>query len=303
MKNPFHKKDDGIVILSKPEPLSCGGRYATQDTNAPKQIESSEMIFFSATSCLNRENGEGLSYISAFAAPLSDGVFLFLQKGEGFGRRGETESAWTAVKEDIFPSLVNLVRECDLAKDNGYHSTTHGLPQNFGGQVEILYAGGEKISYSDNQQPILSAKAGDKIASLFAAAMRGEKLALPGIESLIAIRFREERENGGFTEAVLTLLPDGTGENRKKSRYDDEKVYESVKTVSGETLGEIKKTITDTGILFWSSLPESGYLSVDRKMTFIFEDGTEITVVDGKKVPDPIRHGFFDIQLEITTKH
>lgn len=305
MKNPFHKKDDGIVILSKPEPLSCGGRYATQDTKAPKQIKSEEMVFFHATSVFNNASEDGgPGYVSAFAAPVAEGTFLFLETGEGFRRFGERKSAFCVTKGSVFPSLVALVRELDLAKENGYHANTAGLPENFGGEVTIRYASGEKISYSDNQSPVLSAEAGKKIAQVFEKAMKGETVPFPAPSDLTAIRFREDRNDGGFTKAVLTVLPDGTGENRKKSRYEDEKVYESVKSVEKETMDAIGSSAANTGIFLWSGLPKNGFESGARKtLTFVFASGKEITVKDDILVPDQIRHGFFDIELELKTKH
>lgn len=54
-------------------------------------------------------------------------------------------------------------------------------------------------------------------------------LSLPDVSDLCEIRFSENRKNGGFTEATLTLKPDGTGENAKKSKYDGPEVYKSVK--------------------------------------------------------------------------
>ena len=214
----------------------CGGTDATQDTKAPKTISSEEMILFDATSALNKgqvspdnRNRESLGYVSAFAASAGEGCFLFLETGECFNRLSEKTASWALVKEDIFPSLVKLVKECILAKDNGFHSETHGLPENFGGSVSIEYASGEKISFSNNQQPILSPNTGLCIKELFSEAMKGEIVSLPDVSDLCEIRFSENRKNGGFTEATLTLKPDVTGENAKKSKYDGPEVYKSVK--------------------------------------------------------------------------
>lgn len=148
----------------------CGGTDATQDTKAPKTISSEEMILFDATSALNNgqvspdnRNRESLGYVSAFAASAGEGCFLFLETGECFNRLSEKTASWA------------LVKECNLAKDNGFHSETHGLPENFGGSVSIEYASGEKISFSNNQQPILSPNTGLCIKELFSEAMKGEK--------------------------------------------------------------------------------------------------------------------------------
>lgn len=81
------------------------------------------------------------------------------------------------------------------------------------------------------------------------------------MSDLCEIRFSENRKNGGFTEATLTLKPDGTGENSKKSKYDGPEVYKSVKEVDKETVNMIKANMETTGILAWSNLPDSRYKS------------------------------------------
>jgi|GEM_PF-767527 len=316
-KDIFHKKkqdkpDDGIVILKKTEPGMCGGTDASQDTKAPKEILSDDMILFDVTSALSRGyipsegkrySVEKLGYVSAFAAPAGNGTFLFLETGDSFQKRAPKARSWAYVKEDVFPSLVRFVRDRDIAKSNGFHSTTHGLPENFGGSVDIRYASGEKISFSNNQTSIISYDAGAEIAKLFAKAMNGEKAELPVVTSLKEIRFEELRKNGGFTKAVLTIQPDGTGINAKQSKYDDPKIYESEKPVDAETVAAIKKDIEDTGILAWSGLPSNGSSFVtDKQLTFVFDDGREIIVKSDRLVPDQIGRGFFNIELEMTTK-
>lgn len=78
-------------------------------------------------------------------------------------------------------SMNFAVSVINLAKDNGFHSETHGLPENFAGSVSIEYASGEKISFSNNQQPILSPNTGLCIKELFSEAMKGEKVSLPDV--------------------------------------------------------------------------------------------------------------------------
>ncbi|MBR3290272.1 MAG: hypothetical protein IKI63_05810 [Clostridia bacterium] len=301
--------DDGIVVLSKTEPPMCGGTDAYQDTRAPKEILSQDMTLFDVTSALGyaltpeEEGTEPLGFISAFAAPAKEGTFLFLETAPD-ERSGDITAAWALVKEDMLPKLTALVREHDLAKQNGFHSRTHGLPQDFGGRVRIQYASGEEISFSDNQTPVLSIPLARTIAALFTEAMNGPRVALPGVDSLKEIRFAEEREGGGFTRATLTLLPDGSGVNAKVARYDDPQVYESEKPVDAETVAAIKDTIESNGILAWEGLPESGFaLSGHKTLTFVLADGRAIVIPDGQVLPDPLGRGFFSIELEMTTKH
>ena len=310
MCNQNKAPDDGIVILQKTEPMMCGGTDAYQDTRAPKEIQSTDMILFDATTALGGmislepvEPGEPLDYVSAFAVPAKVGTFLYLETAQD-DRFGKRTVAWALVKDSPFPALAELVRECNLARSNGHHSETHGLPQNFGGSVRIRYASGEEISFSNNQCPVLSPKAARRIADLLTAAMAGERVSLPDVAALSAIRFAEERADGGFTHATLTLLPDGTGTNTKTSRYEDPTVYESEKPVDAETVAAIKRTVELCGLLAWEGVPDSGFaLAQNKTLTFVFADGREVTAQSDRQLPYGIQNGFFKIELEMTTKH
>ena len=324
MKSVFKNEKDesaesGIVVIKKTEPGVCGGTDATLDTRAPKRIACGDMVLFDVTSVLpnvpkavicDGRVSEPMGYISAFAAPATDGdggfdgTFLYIETGEGFRRRGGVAERWAFVKENVFSSLTALVNEYDIAKNNGCHSTTHGLPENFGGSVCIKYSDGEKISFSDNQSPIIEYEFGCRVAEVFKKAMNGESAPLPDADALCGIRYAQERADGGFIKATLTVNADGTGRNVKASRYDSPTVYESDKPVSAETVSAIKESIKKTGILAWAHLPDSEYRSGgDKKLTFVFKSGDELTVLAGKMLPKQINGGFFDIELEMTTKN
>lgn len=311
------KSENGIRIIKQTRPGECGGTDATLDEKAPKVISSTKMIRFEADSALHGDylplskppvpgetvDLEYLGYFSAFAAPAKDGFFLYLETAEGFRGGSAHRAGWAYVKEDIFPLLVALVNDCAIAKQNGYHSKTHGLPANFGGSALILYESGEKISFSDNQTPVFTFEAAKRIVGIFRTAMEGEKVSLPEVSALKEIRFEENRKNGGYTRAVLTLTENG-GVNRKESRYDGPTVYQSEKEVSAETVAAMKENIEKTGVFAWSGLPQNDYRFKEAKtLTFVFEDGGEIAVTDDRVVPDGIRRGFFNIELEMTTKH
>ena len=304
-----NKKDDGnVVILKKTGPFVCGGTDATLDKSAPKVIASREMTLFDVSCSFygvvlpDGSREKPLHWFHAFAAPTGEGSFLFLKTSRRYS--DEYSSAWAYVKEDVFPALVDLVNDVDLAEKNGYHSTTHGLPQNFGGSVNVRYASGEAISFSDNQSPIMSISVANKIADLLEKAMEGEKIVLPDVKDLAEIRFTELRSGGGFTKATLTLNGDGAGVNKKQSRYDDPKVYESEKPVDAATVAAIKSNISENGMLAWAGLPESGYFKTSEKsLTFVFKDGREITVGGAAALPGELGGGFFKIELELTAKN
>lgn len=303
---PNNAPDDGIVVLKQTEPMMCGGTDAYQDTRAPKEIVSQDMILFDVTCSLvgivePEENGqERIDFLAAFAVPVKDGTLLVLEIDRG----GDRASSWALVKENVFPKLTALTREHELAKQNGFHSETHGLPQNFGGRVLIRYASGEVISFSNNQSPILSPKTARAIAAVFTGAMNGERVALPDAGSIAAIRFAEERKDGGYTRSTLKLNPDGTGINSKSTRYENGAEYESETPVDAETVAAIRQTVASCGMLAWEGLAaEPDLLGRRRSLTFVLDDRREITVPDAQTRLPRIGSGFFQIELEMTTKH
>ncbi len=301
-----------VVILRKTEPGMCGGTDATQDRSAPKEIKSQDMVLFDVSSKIGGngvkiyENGETrkIGYVSAFAVPAGKNSFVLLETSGGSYRYDDGKIEIALLEGDVFPDLVRLAIETDLARNNGFHSTTHGLPENFGGSIDVRYRSGERIGVSNNQSPVLSSASAEKIIKLFEEKLAGKRVPLPSSDKIREIRFDEERKNGGFTKAVLTINSDGTAANSKKSRYDGPTEYESEKAVDVETVEAIRKNIDDCFMTAWAELPEREYkFGETKKLTFVFESGDEITVTDDRVLPGQISRGFFNIELELTTKH
>ena len=303
--------DNDIIVIKKPPPNVCGGTYETQRKSAPTEIESDDMTSFSAECsfrCVSFPDDipdeERITFLSAFAVKVEGGSFLVLNMQVGYyGERTPPKAAY--IGKDIFPELVALVKEHKLAKNNGRHSNTAGLPENFGGEVDIRYASGERIDYSNNQCPILSLEATAAIAKVFDSAFENGEIPLPDADEIEKIIFDEKRKNGGFTIAELTIKPDGTGVNKKQSRYDDpDKVFESEKDVDNETITLIRQNINACKMLAWGGIPDNGYPQTsDKKLTFVLKDGREFTAKEGRLLPHSAGGGFFNIELEMTTKH
>ncbi len=293
-----NNKNGNIVILKQTKPNTCGGTDATIDTSAPKEIKSENMIFFDISSRV----GYGDGYIKdfhAFAAKGDDGNFIYLETIKYIDN--ERNCSWALISDDIFSELNRLVLKYDIAKQNGYHSTTHGLPENFGGSVDIRYSSEERISISDNQSPVISGDACYEIVVIFNEYLNRERVDLPDISTLQKIRFLSTGKDS-CVDATLTLNAEGTGTNKKTSNYGDD-VFQSEKTVDKDTISAIKSAIENTGLLAWNNLPKNKLNSEDKTLTFIFEDGEEITVHYGVLAPSFISNGFFSIELELKTKN
>lgn len=312
-KNTEKTKDspNNIVVIKKSDPKSCGGTDATQDVNAPKTINSDEIVFFSVTSALHPDRQansitESISpgYVSAFAVPAKNGTFMFLETGRSFSCRDKRDFSWTLVKENPLTELAQLVKAHNLAKNNGFHSRTHGLPENFGGSVEIIYADGEEISFSNNQVPIISRDAGAEIAEFFTAKMSGEKAFLPNTDTLAGILFYEERGSEGSVKSDLSILSDGSGIIKKVSRYSDGEEYINEIAVDKTRVDAIKKIISDNGMFAWQGICDiKHHIKENKTITFVFSDGEEISVNDHRSLPERIAVAFFNIELEIAVKH
>ncbi|MBQ3934174.1 MAG: hypothetical protein II715_00005 [Clostridia bacterium] len=310
-KKSGKQEDDGIVVLRKPAPGACGGTHETLDTKAPKEILSEDMILFDVTSALGlckrdgteTEEEKKLGFVSAFAVPDGNGrgFLLYLTTGEYARKRAPKKSAWAFVRKDVFPSLVSLVKECGLAKENGHHSQTAGLPENFGGSISVRYASGETISVSNNQSPVLRRETAFRIVRLFEEAMRGEKAVLPDLSDLSEICYEENRENGGYTKARLTILPDGSGVVRSSSKYDGPEIYDNEHPMEAGRVAGILSKIAENGILAWSGLPASAFgFRHDRTTSFLFRNGESVVIKGDKILPEGLSSVLWDVQREMT---
>lgn len=310
-KKKNNKADDGVIVLKKTAPDVCGGTDATLDTKAPKEIKSDDMLIFDVSSMVDHgipggrergQNHEPVGTILAYASKGKKGSFVYLaNRAQHRTREDNSEAAY--IKDDIFPSLVDLVKEENLAKDNGFHSTTHGLPMNFGGSIDIEYASGENISISNNQSPVMKRETGYRIYDLFKKALERGKVGLPSVDDLAGLRYDEIR-GGSFVKVYLTFNGDGSANSKKSSCYDGEKVYEKESVLSRETVSLIKKNIEKNKMFAWADLPERRFKYEQGKtMTFVFSDGSEITADRNRCVPMEISNGFFNIELEIVTKN
>jgi hypothetical protein len=300
-----------VVVIKRSDPKSCGGTDATQNINAPKTINSDKIVFFSVTSALHpskkvSHETENIApgYVSAFGIPVKNGTFLFLETGRSFSCHDKRNFSWALVKDDPFTELAQIVKCHNLAKNNGFHSRTHGLPENFGGSVEILYDDGEEISFSNNQVPVISSDAGTEIAQFFTEKMNGEKALLPDTDSLSEICYCEERGDGGSLKADLHILNDGSGVIKRASRNSEGTEYTNDIPVDKARVDEIKKIISNHGMFAWQgAIDAKHHVKENSKITFGFANGEEIVVEDHRSLPEKISVAFFNIKLEIAVKH
>lgn len=149
---------------ASPEPPIDGGVRHRVDADAPKVIQSVEIIeFFCEFSTTDR---------CLTDTPIAGGIFT-LRAGNKQGQlrihgRDEIAGEWRFhPEESFFRQLQGIVSRYDFAQYNGQYYTVSGLPPGYGMKLKILYASGESICASNNQSTFLPLEAMQDLAFLF----------------------------------------------------------------------------------------------------------------------------------------
>ena len=297
----------GERMMFNNQPM-CGGTSHSYDENAPKEIKSGDMTLLkieAAVTPMGVMPGAApaktawFRFLSVYAAKCEVGAFVLLFAHD---RNEKRDFRWSYIKEDIFSELVNAVREYDLAKSNGSHSFTYGLPENFGGEVKVEYASGEEINFANNQSPVISADFAVWLYDFFSEAMKKERVELPDVKNIKTIRF-DSKLRSGYTHIVLTQNGDVCSYSRER-KFDFPDIYKDEKELPSQLMDKFRQVIKNNAMLIWHMLPESGFDILEEKsMTFVFEDGTEIEAPSDRALPSAISGAFFNIELELNSNN
>ena len=156
-------------------PCVDGGTRIRYDTNAPKEINSRELIRFSC-------RFSALSLMEE-DTQLPRGVYYFgASKGENGvsstvgcnnprvlgGERRETRS------QELFAELESLLRKYNVAQYNGSYYKVSGLPDFYGAKVDAEYASGETLYCYHNQDPFLPIPFVQELCRLFGLSLEAE---------------------------------------------------------------------------------------------------------------------------------
>jgi len=143
-------------IYEGPSPEVDGGTRIRIDKDAPKEINSRELIRFScrfSSVSISDEDTRlkrGVYYFGASAS--EDGVSCTVGCNNTQvlrENRVETRSL------EIMAELEALLREYDVAQYNGKYYKVSGLPDFYGAKVDAEYASGETLYCYNNQDPFL----------------------------------------------------------------------------------------------------------------------------------------------------
>ena len=156
-----------IFVFKKPshdtDEIDGGVTHYT-DTDAPKEIQSTQIVsFFCEFSATD---------LSESSSPIAGRYYTFHAEedtGSFEARGGGTVFAERAFVPDktFFEALQQIVVQHDLAQYNGQFYTVSGLPPDFGMKLEIRYDSGEQILCSNNQSCLIPLKAMEELVYLF----------------------------------------------------------------------------------------------------------------------------------------
>lgn len=143
-----------------------GGVRHYVDTNAPKEIESTQIVSFACEfSTLNLATDLPVAgCIYTLEATETEGSY------EIRTREGICDERSFAPEPGFLVMLQKIVSEYDFAQHNGQFYSVSGLPPGYGMELNIQYASGESILMSDNQSCFLSVEAMEKLIALFRTA-------------------------------------------------------------------------------------------------------------------------------------
>ena len=146
---------------------TCGGVVKLIYANAPKEIQSTELIKFSckfATTALKKERVSPPCVYSFSAEYQDDKVKCCAFSNSRSGH--SVNKSWICLT-DFMSELEKLLRERNISNHNGYYHTVSGLPYFFGSTLEAHFKSGEKIEFHDNQRNLLDVDTMQALCKLF----------------------------------------------------------------------------------------------------------------------------------------
>ena len=144
-----------------------GGVTTYTDTDAPKVIKSDLIISFECelSTLADAEEDEYSGKNYKLYAKLRDGAVV--AKYEYYDRMGNSFGKEFRSSVEFMRKLYSVVSAYDLAQYNGCYYHVSGLPDMYGADIDIVFAAGESVRASNNQENFLNRDALREIVSLF----------------------------------------------------------------------------------------------------------------------------------------
>ena len=147
-----------VLNASGNAPRGCGQQHEYHDSLAPKTIKSDELMSFSFLNCV----------ITASCKLEDDGLHVFASGGNSDRRDGTRfQLKYCSCTNFLLEKLNRIIKQYDLARNNGYSCHVDGLPEGCGDSILAEYKSGEKLHMYSNQTPTVSFDASDAIYEAF----------------------------------------------------------------------------------------------------------------------------------------
>ncbi|MBR5284190.1 MAG: hypothetical protein IKU27_04000 [Clostridia bacterium] len=198
----------------EPEPEVDGGVQDDSSYDAPKTIESPMIVAFNCEFSgfpMMNEDSPLANHAYQLEARLPNGAV----KGTYAVRTGyDNENLFFSADHSFMRELQQVVDTYDLAQYNGLSRRVSGLPDMYGAYLHIVYASGESIYASDNQDCFLPIAALEDLERLFRRYIHSPRIS---VEEVI---YTEERGNSTLSIRYPEILLDATGEPLLAAAFD-----------------------------------------------------------------------------------
>jgi len=237
------------------------------------------------------------SYVYGYASRVDGGALVALiLKGGNSTSTDATYVKTALVDEGVFAELQKIVEKYNFIKNNGNSHLINGLPQNFGGSMDIRYSTGDTISFCDNQSPIMGPDAGAEIADVISRYMTEKSIKPLDSKDIVSVRYREDND-GGYSDY---LLEGNRLISESKFSFGDGKIFKNEKVVPADSLEKIRKMVDAGMLLNWKGLmeiPNPVFPNKKQQVIFTMKDGSRHSINSGMKGPGPANNSAFDIQM------
>ena len=150
-------------------PCEDGESKTTVNPNAPKNVQSVDLIYFSckySTLAFLEEDSNlkgGVYYLSA-SLEENGSVIYTVDCSEGIDVGSCRKEAGSI---ELLKEIDKILKRYDVASHNGYHHSVQALPDFYGVKIEADYSSGEQIYCYDNQDVFLPVEFLRELCNLF----------------------------------------------------------------------------------------------------------------------------------------
>lgn len=281
-----------------------GGASQRQDSRAPQTITSDDVTRFEIRSSFGAlADPHTYDDINLYVYKLKTGsVAMFQARSKRDSSKNVQETCWFA--ENILPSLHEWIVRFDLVRNNGYSYHVGGLPEGFGGSVNIRYANGEYISKSSNQSPVIGYSEAERFLDLLLGAKETcTPVQAPPAAGVTGVRFVSEchfESKKDDSRTVTTLTRDGRGCRLESDAVYGRQRFHKEADLAPDVFGKVEEIVDGSSLTLWDRLPEAKWGTLDIQRYFVtltMKDGREISFDSSFRFASSLRSPLFELSL------